>query len=225
MRERPTPYHADGGARYLFELGVDQRVFAIGALNSAGHSLEWWRRTLDPDMSYAEFDALAATAAPSVDAPIFLPYLQGSGTPHLLDGSHGAFVGLSAGSDRAVLTRAVMEGVAFGIRHCAEALVGSDNLPGKTALFTGGVPRSRVMRRILANVFGSSIRFRRFSDMSALGAAAHAAVAADLADDAGSWLARFDYGESAETADENLLKTYADMHQRYKSFARRVTAD
>ncbi len=224
MREEPSPYDRDAGVRYLFELGVEGRTFAIGALNSAGHSLEWWRRLLDEQLTYAEFDALAADETPTPEGPIFLPYLQGTGTPHLLDGSYGSFVQLSATADQSALTRAVMDGVAFGIKHCAEALVKDGDLSAKKILFTGGVPKSPLMRQILANAFDGEVRFRSFSDMSALGAAAHGLVAAGLAPDARTWLAEFDYGEGHAKESPALRERYTVTYERYKKWAARITS-
>ena len=60
MQDKPTPFHSETAVRYLFELGVDGATFAIGALNSAGHSLDWWRNLLNPGMTYDEFNALTA---------------------------------------------------------------------------------------------------------------------------------------------------------------------
>ena len=50
IQDSPTPFHPEAAVRYLFELGVDGKTFAIGALNSAGHSLNWWRNLLDPSL-------------------------------------------------------------------------------------------------------------------------------------------------------------------------------
>ena len=224
MRAEPSRFNRAAGLRYLFELGVEGRAFAIGALNSAGHSLEWWRRTLDENLSYDDFAALAADELPSPTGPIFLPYLQGTGTPHLLDGSYGSFVQLSATTDQRALTRAVMDGVAFGIKHCAEALVKGGDLSGKKILFTGGLPKSLLMRQILANVFDGEVRFRTFSDMSALGAGAHGAVAAGLTPDARTWLAKFGYGEDKAASSPALRERYAVTYARYKEWAAGVTA-
>ena len=52
------------------------------------------------------------------------------------------------------------------------------------------------MRRILCNVLPCDVTFRAFSDMSALGAVTHAAVAGGICGSAGDFLADFDYGES-----------------------------
>lgn len=221
---KPTPFDGERAIRYLFELGVDDRCFVIGALNSAGHSLDWWRRTLDPAQSHADMEALAAKAPGGADAPIFLPWLQGTGTPFLLDGPYGSFVQLSATADQPALTRAIYDGVAMGIRLCAEALVGEAALATKRLLFTGGVPKSPLMRQILADVFGREIRCRAFSDMSALGAAAHAAVASGLAENAQSWLADFDYGEISQPASDSLVEPVRSAYDRFKLWAARITA-
>ncbi|MCY4466875.1 MAG: FGGY family carbohydrate kinase [Chloroflexi bacterium] len=221
----PTSFDARRAIRYLFELGVDSRCFVIGALNSAGHSLDWWRRLLDPAQSHADLEALAAKEPGGADAPIFLPWLQGTGTPFLLDGPYGSFVQLSATADQPTMTRAVYDGVAMGIRLCAEAMVGEEALSTKRLLFTGGVPKSPLMRQILADVFGREIRCRSFSDMSALGAAAHAAVACELAENAQSWLADFDYGEIQQPASDSLAEPYRSAYDRYKMWAARITAN
>ncbi|MCY4146156.1 MAG: FGGY family carbohydrate kinase [Chloroflexi bacterium] len=222
---KPTPFAAERAIRYLFELGVDARCFVIGALNSAGHSLDWWRRLLDPAQSHADLETLAAKAPGGADAPIFLPWLQGTGTPFLLDGPYGSFAQLSATADKPALTRAIYDGVAMGIRLCAEALVGEKALATKRLLFTGGLPKSPLMRQILADVFGREIRCRSFSDMSALGAAAHAAVAAGSAENAQSWLADFDYGEISQLASDTRAEPYRSAYDRYKLWAARITAN
>ncbi len=224
MQAAAQPYDPRAGARYLFELGLDGRRFAIGALNSAGHSLEWWRQLLDPRLSYEGFNALAAAAPSTAEGPLFLPYLQGTGTPFLRDGPFGSFVQLSATADKAALTRAVLDGVAFGIKHCAEALVGEAALRQKALLFTGGLPKNPLLRQILADVFGREIRYRAFTDMSALGAAAHAAVAARLAADARGWLADFDYGERQQPPDAAQTARYAEIYARYKLWAGKIAA-
>ncbi|TIP51861.1 MAG: xylulokinase, partial [Mesorhizobium sp.] len=52
----------------------------------------------------------------------FLPYLSGERTPHNDSAIRGSFTGLAHQSSRAVLTQAVLEGVAFAFRDSLEAL-------------------------------------------------------------------------------------------------------
>lgn len=224
LQDEPSPFNRETANRYLFELGVTGRTFAIGALNSAGHSLDWWRGLMDPGLSHDEFDALAADEPSAADGPLYLPWLQGTGTPYLLDGPYGSFAQLSSTADRSILTRAVMDGVAFGIRLCAEALVGPGRLADKQVLITGGVPKSPLMRAILCNVLPATVTFRSFSDMSALGAVAHAAVAAGLSASAGEFLAEFDYGESTPEADAGLSAAYEKSYARFKAWADLISA-
>ncbi len=222
IQDKPSPFQPESAPRYLFELGVDGKTFAIGALNSAGHSLNWWRDLLDPSLTHADFAALAAPQASAVAGPLFLPYLQGTGTPFLLDGPYGSFVQLSATANQSVLSRAVMDGVAFGIRLCAEALVGDSKLADSKILITGGLPKSKLMRQILSHVLPGQVTYRGFSDMSALGAVAHAAVAAGISADAGAFLADFDYGELTVSPDAALQSHYEAVYERYKTWAQRI---
>jgi xylulokinase len=224
LQDKPRPFDREGANRYLFELGVAGQTFAIGALNSAGHSLNWWRSLVDANMSHDEFEALAAEEPSAEDGPLYLPWLQGTGTPYLLDGPYGAFVQLSSTAERSILTRAVMDGVALGIRLCAEALIEPGRLADKQVLITGGVPKSRLMREILSNVLPASVAFRSFSDMSALGAVTHAAVAAGLAPSAGNFLADFDYGEVTLVAEPALQARYERLYAVFKRWADQVAS-
>lgn len=224
LQDEPRPFDREGTNRYLFELGVAGQTFAIGALNSAGHSLDWWRGLVDPSLSHDEFEALAAEEPSAEDGPLYLPWLQGTGTPYLRDGPYGAFVQLSSTAERSILTRAVMDGVALGIRLCAEALVEPGRLEDKQVLITGGVPKSQLMREILCNVLPASVAFRSFSDMSALGAVTHAAVAAGLAPSAGDFLADFDYGEVTPVAEPALQARYERLYAVFKRWADHVAS-
>ena len=153
-----------------------------------------------------------------------MPWLQGTGTPYLRDGPYGTFAQLSSTADRSILTRAVMDGVAFGIRLCAEALVEPGRLGDKRVLITGGVPKSAKMRKILCNVLPASVTFRGFTDMSALGAVTHAAVAAGLSPSAGDFLAAFDYGESTPEPEPALQAQYERLYAVFRRWAERVAA-
>ncbi len=117
-----------------------------------------------------------------------------------------------------------MDGVAFGIRLCAEALVMPGSLADKQVLITGGVPKSPLMRKILSNVLPASVTFRSFSDMSALGAVAHAAMAAGVSPSASDFLANFDYGESSPAADADLAAEYEGSYARFKQWADHTAA-
>lgn len=166
------PYTTTTAPRYLFELGLDGRTFAMGALPSAGLCIEWWRQKFFPARTYEELDSFLGVHPNKTDETLFVPYLQGTGTPHVLDESIGAFVQLSPQSDAHTMSRAVFEGVAYGIRNVAEALIAPDPLGNREIIVTGGVTKSSKMRAVLAGVFGARIHFRQQGDASLMGAVA-----------------------------------------------------
>lgn len=171
--DAPTePYTTTTAPRYLFELGLDGRTFAMGALPSSGLCIEWWRQKLFPEMTYEALDSLLGEHPNKVDAALFIPYLQGTGTPHVLDESIGAFVQLSPQSDAPAMSRAIFEGVACGIRNVAEALIAPNSLGDREVIITGGLAKSSKMRMILASLLGTNIQFRQQGDVSLMGAVA-----------------------------------------------------
>jgi len=110
-----------------------------------------------------------------VDDVTFLPYLQGERTPHADPDARGAFVGLSLQHDRGALVRAVLEGVAFGLRDSLELLreLGVSPTHGRAS---GGGARSRLWLGIVASVLGLPLELTAVDEGSAYGAALLAGV-------------------------------------------------
>jgi xylulokinase len=118
----------------------------MGVTLSAAASLAWWASITG--RSEAELLAEIDTAkAPS--PALFLPYLGGERTPHNDGTIRGAFAGLSYSTDRRLLTQAVLEGVAFSLRDCLDALEASGTHIEAAAVIGGG-SRSRVWTTIIA---------------------------------------------------------------------------
>ncbi len=92
----------------------------MGVMLSAAGSFRWFRDLVGA--AYAELDAEAAAHPPGAGGVLFAPYLAGERTPHADPDARGAFVGLSLGHDRGALARAVLEGVAYGLRDSLELL-------------------------------------------------------------------------------------------------------
>ena len=89
-----------------------QLVWGVeGIVLSAGTCIEWLRDDLGIISSAEETNALAASV-PSADGVSFVPALLGLGTPAWDFGARGAFFGLTRGSSKAHLVRAVLEGIA-----------------------------------------------------------------------------------------------------------------
>jgi xylulokinase len=164
------------GRLHAFCHAVPGRWHVMGVMLSAAGSLRWYRDTLAPGVAFGELADEAAAAPPGSDGLLFLPYLTGERTPHPDPLARGAFVGLTVHHGRAHLTRAVLEGVAFGLRDSVELMrsVGMSGLSQIRA--TGGGSKSELWRRILADVLGATVVTTSTSEGAAQGAATLAAV-------------------------------------------------
>ena len=108
-------YRADPQARvHAFCHAVPGAWHQMGVMLSAAGSLAWLRGVVG-----GEFPALVGRGRawePGAEGLTFLPYLTGERTPHADPDARGAFTGLEIRHDRGALVRAVLEGVACGLR-------------------------------------------------------------------------------------------------------------
>ncbi|NUT56451.1 MAG: xylulokinase [Thermoleophilia bacterium] len=146
---------------------------AMGVMLSAAGSLQWLQRTLDAP--YETLLAEAADVPPGSEGLLFQPYLQGERTPHADPDARGAFVGLTLRHGRGHLTRAVLEGVAYGLRDSRELLKGvrADAALGRAS---GGGARSELWLKIVASVLAMPLARTEVEEGAAYGAALLGAV-------------------------------------------------
>src|SRR4029077_5879211 len=111
-----------GGRVHAFCHAVPDRWMVMGVMLSAAGSLAWYHETLLPGVPYDAMLSEAETVRPGSEGLVFLPYLSGERTPHADPDARGAVCGLSATHRRGVLTRAVLEGVAFALRDCLDVV-------------------------------------------------------------------------------------------------------
>jgi xylulokinase len=150
---------------------------AMGVMLSAAGSLGWLRHVIAPEMPY---DALLAEAEgwpAGTEGLVFLPYLAGERTPHVDPDARGAFVGLSLRHDRGALVRAVLEGVAFGLRDSLELITELGARPSLGRV-SGGGARSELWLQIIASVLELPLQRVAVDEGAAFGAAIIGGVAA-----------------------------------------------
>jgi xylulokinase len=150
---------------------------AMGVMLSAAGSLRWLQAILG-----ADYDVLTAEASnwpPGSEGLLFLPYLAGERTPHDDPDARGAYAGLGLRHDRGALVRALLEGVAFGLRDSLDLIC---ELGGRPALgrVSGGGARSEEWLRILASVLELPLERVAVEDAAAFGAALLGGVAGGL---------------------------------------------
>ena len=138
-------------------------------LNAAG-SLRWFRDALAPGTPFDELVSEAGRWDAGAEGLTFLPYLQGERTPHADPDARGSFTGLSLRHDRGALVRAVLEGVAYGLRDSLELLRELGVAPEQGRV-SGGGARSRLWLEIVASVLELPLELTVVEEGSAYGAA------------------------------------------------------
>ncbi len=172
------PFVEPEGRLHAFCHAVPGRWHLMGVMLSAAGSLRWYRDTLAPDVSFDDLLAPAVDIPPGSDGLLFLPYLTGERTPHPDPLARGAFVGLTVRHTRPHLTRAVLEGVAFGLRD-GFRLMQEAGLPAPNEVrVSGGGARSPLWRQILADVLNAELVTVNTTEGAAYGAALLAGVGA-----------------------------------------------
>jgi xylulokinase len=149
----------------------------MGVMLSAAGSLRWFRDVFAPRTPYSELVGEAERVEPGADGVLFLPYLSGERTPHADPYARAAFTGLRFDQDRATLVRAVLEGVAYGLRDSLE-LLRELGVRAETGRASGGGARSRLWLRIVASVLGLPLELTAAEEGAAFGAALLGGVAA-----------------------------------------------
>ena len=159
---------------------VPGRWHMMGVMLSAAGSLRWFRDTVAPGTDFGDLIGGAAEVPPGAEGLTFLPYLTGERTPHPDPHARGAFVGLSIGHDLRHMTRAVLEGVAFGLRDGLDLMVDAGVLKPDAIRASGGGVKSPLWRQILADVLDAEIDTVSTEEGAAYGAGLLAAVGAGL---------------------------------------------
>jgi xylulokinase len=149
----------------------------MGVMLSAAGSLQWYRDTLAPNVPFGDLVAEAAEVPAGSDGLLFLPYLTGERTPHPDPMARGAWVGLTVQHRRAHMTRALLEGVAFGLRDIL-GLLHAAGVDMSEARIAGGGAQSEVWRQIISDVLGMPLVTVNSTEGAAYGAALLAGVSA-----------------------------------------------
>lgn len=203
------------GRLHSFCHAVPERWHVMGVMLSAAGSLRWYRDSVAPGVDFDDLIEEAGGAPPGSDGLLFLPYLTGERTPHPDPLARGGFVGLTVQHGRAHLTRAVLEGVAFGLRDSLELMRAVGVTGSMQIRATGGGSKSELWRQILADVMETPLVATTTAEGAAHGAAILAAVGAGWFETVEEACGRIvGIRESVEPSPE--LDPYRAQYERYR---------
>jgi glycerol kinase len=176
------PVLSTRGAYPLILWGLNgERMFCLeGTAMTAGAAVQWLRDGLGVLQTVEESGAVAAQAADS-GGVWAVPAFQGLGTPHMDPNARAVIGGLSRGSMRAHVVRAVLEGITYRSREVLETLLEDSSTPAPARLrVDGGAAANDFLLQHLADVLGFPVERPQAIQASALGAAYLAGLATNV---------------------------------------------
>jgi xylulokinase len=204
-------------------MAVDREWFYIGAgLNSSGGAIDWFRSICNGPVRTAHEDLISAARSVAIgsNGVCFAPHLAFAPPPHPDAKARGAFVGLTTQTDRKVLYRALLEGLAMESRLMAEGIA---SLPGVYDVAEiraiGGNSKNALLLEIKASVFNREISVIDEAEASALGAALFGGIAAGSYRGLDDALANLDRPLHKVAPNAEWTRRYEDL---YSSVHRRM---
>lgn len=192
---------------------IDGLYGAIASLVGSGASMEWYHKNL---MS-ADYDIMNKVVPERMESTkdlFFFPYVNGAPYPIHNSNAKGVFAGLTLEHDQFDMARALMEGVAFGVRRAAEDFE-SNGSKIESIVMMGGASKSPVWMQMIASITDIPVKRLNCSDVCAIGAAMIAACSAGIFD---SYRAAADAIVAVEQVyepDENEQAYYNEKFQKF----------
>ena len=228
------------GKLHAFCHAVPGKWHLMGVMLSAAGSFQWFKNELGGEEQKREengegnaYDFLTAAAAevkPGCEGLVFLPYLSGERTPYPDPHARGAFVGLTLRHGKSHLTRAVLEGVSFGLKDSL-SLMQALGVQPKKVILSGGGARSSLWKQMLADVFETRCSLVNATEGAAYGAALLGAVGccvhSSVEEASKVWIReteQVDIGPDCAPYQKNY-QIYQDLYPALKSSFRNLSSD
>lgn len=201
---------------------LDGRWIAGGQIKTGASALQWFGELLAGETGSINLEdhlTTAATSPPGSRGVVWLPYLLGRGSPQPDATATGAFLGLTLTSQRADLTRAVLEGVAFALRELADDFAHLGH-PFPQLRISGGGARSPLWRQIMANVLGCELI--HYAADSTLGGAILTAVGVGLYEDLAAAIQAMVRPVDVTYPESSQLAAYIVAYEDYRQWRDRL---
>ncbi len=153
-------WRLDGQVSYALE----------GSAFIAGAAVQWLRDGLGIIRSASEIEALAGSV-PDAGGVVFVPALAGLGAPHWRPDARGLFTGITRGTTRAHIARAVLEGIALQLSDILRAMAADAGQPLAELRVDGGAAKNDLLMQFQADVLGVTCVRPTVLETTALGAA------------------------------------------------------
>src|SRR5262249_7483157 len=141
-----------------------------GSVFVAGAAIQWLRDELGFIANAAETEALA-TSVTDTNGVYVVPAFVGLGAPHWDPHARGAIVGLTRGANKAHITRATLEGIAYQVRDVVAAMEADSGTHLSELRVDGGAAANNFLLQFQADILGREVVRPACLETTALGAA------------------------------------------------------
>lgn len=188
-------------------LKPDDYTYALeGSAFIAGAAVQWVRDGMGLIQTSAEIEELASSVL-STDGVTFVPALTGLGAPYWDPTATGMFTGITRGTTRGHLARAVLEGIAF---QNADILAAMQKDMGKSLTHMnvdGGASANNLLMQLQSDILGVKLRRPTYLETTSLGAVFAAGLGA------GIWVDLSDI-EKTWKEDRSFLPVYSSQQRK-----------
>jgi len=216
LEERPTfATQGTGGTFPIVTRGADGgRRWGLEAIMlAAGSNVEWLRDDLGIIVDAADSHAVAAQCETS-EGVAYVPALLGLGSPRWDYGARGALLGITRGSGRPQIVRAVLEGIAQRAADLVEAAETDSGLSIPTLRVDGGMTANPTFVQALADATGRPVEVSPEREATTMGAAFAAGLAVGAWPDDDAIAATWNPKEAVEPAGSFDRERWADTLRR-----------
>jgi xylulokinase len=205
------------GRLHAFCHALPKHWHFMGVMLSAAGSFQWYKDTFAVNSTFDELTNEASEVPAGSEGLLFLPYLTGERTPYPDPLARGAWVGLTVRHHRGHLTRAVLEGVAFGLKDSFTLIKGAGLGTIDQVRVSGGGAKSQLWRQILADVLNIELVTVNTTEGAAYGAALLAGVGIGAWPDIATACEETVKVEGQTTPNSKNQEVYKKMYDLYRN--------
>ena len=191
-----------------------------GGLKAAGGAIEWVAKQLaglSPGwnrLPYEQLEALAKTGVGKRAGPVWLPHLNGAGSPEGDRDSMGAMVGVNLNHDQGDIFRGFLESLAFCLRKNIEEMVSISGQTVNQLVLVGGGARLGLLSQLKADVLGISVQIPEIPEASATGAALLAGIGTGYFSNPADAVQSLRYDKKHLEPDPDRSRWYDDLYRK-----------
>ena len=216
LSDERKPHEPYEGSIQMEHHAIENRYYSMGVTLSAGDSLNWFKKTLCPDLSFDQIIEKASQSPIGSNHLLFSPYLSGERAPYSDSYIRGSFIGLSQTTSMSDFCRAVIEGITFSLKDLINIYESNYKKINKIISIGGGA-KSQFWLQIQADIFQKEIICLKNEQGPGIGAAMIAAMGCRWFDDWESCINSFvTYKRDAVKPNESSANVYDKIYGIYR---------